>query len=182
METVVGLVILVLIDFLVMALLLRKKKGKLEILRDDSCCFEFETDLGLFSIDRREHRFQFSSMDGEDSIALSEIERLNFGLLREWALDEELITGLQIWDLYGRYRDTKAWYQVSLVLVGGRKIPLFLVGQYEPREPLRAWWFEFQARVLLRLGLFEDVEDAARDSLARIQGAFSESGKLLRLA
>jgi hypothetical protein len=180
--SLVTLVILVLVSFPVMAMLYRKKKGRFEILRDDSAGFEFETDLGLFSIDRNEHRFHFSTKDGREAIALSEIERLNFGLLREWAFGAELLTGLQFLDLFKRYRDTNNWYQISLVLVGGPVVPLFVAGQYEPREFLRAWWFDFQVRVLHRLGLFEDVEDAARSSLTAIQGAFEESGNPLRLS
>lgn len=73
------------------------------------------------------------------------------------------------------------WYHIALVLTGCELVPLFVVGQYEPREPFIRWWSDLQIHALHRLGLYQDAERLAVEVLVRIQGEFRESGKELNL-
>ena len=75
MEVLVPVVGLVVVDFVIMAYLFRKKKGSFKIRRDDPHAFVFVADFGRFSIDRRGQRFQFGSADETKVLDFSEIAR-----------------------------------------------------------------------------------------------------------
>lgn len=173
----------VVIDFAWLALLLRLRKGRFEIGRDDRLAFTATTDFGRFTLDRARGLVRYQEDKSPKELALAAIQRFDFGLTSRWAAAEEFfLTSFDIWDVFERYQDRINWYQISIVPSGGNRIPTFIIGQYEPREPLLGSWFEFQASVLGKLGLFAAAEERAREVLERLQLAFRESGREITLA
>jgi len=175
---VAWLVAMLLIDFAVMAYLYQPRKGKFRVGRDDDHAFTATTDFGRLAIDRRKRRL----VVGDAEIDLAAIERLDYAWNAEWAFVEELFVGFDPWDVFDTYQDRVNWYQVSVVAAGSRRVPLFVIGQYEPKEPFTQWWFDWQIQVLERWGLYRDAEHQARQTLERLQAAFLRSGRELRLA
>lgn len=169
------------LDIVIKAVLWRLKKGRFRVERDGSDLFRFHTDYGRFTIDRRRLIFRTVQKGRSDQIPLDSIERLDFTYHEKWAGWQELFTGVDLWDLSGKYRDKTEWYEISVV-VGNEKTPVFIVGQYNPRELFSRWYFELQARLLARMGLFVNLEEKARDVLDRLQEAFRVSGRQLAFA
>jgi hypothetical protein len=179
-EAITLLLGLLAIDLGIKAALWRLKKGQFRVDRNDSHAFRFETDCGRFTIDRRRLVFRADRKGRSYQIPLDRIDRLDFAYHEKWAAWQELFTGIDLWDLAGAYRDTTEWYEISIV-VGSEKTPVFIVGQYHPRELFSRWYFELQARLLARVGLFVNFEEKAMDVLDRLQEAFRVSGRQLAL-
>lgn len=178
---VLGVVAMLLIDFGWMAHLYRLRKGRFEPSRDDQSYFFFQTDLARVTMNRGRRLLKVTNDSGSKEIPFSQIERLDFGFRTTPALTEEWFNGFDVWDNFKRYQDTINWYTISLVLERGQKISIYQVGQYEPREPLSAWWFDGQVKLLHRFGRFSYANEAALEVLERIQAEFLEAGHVLRL-
>jgi hypothetical protein len=97
------------------------------------------------------------------------MERLDF------AYRQELVPAFVLGGSY-----TIQWYEISVV-AGGRKTPVFVVGQYLPKGPFVGPYFGSEARLLAPVGLLADVEETAKDVLLRLQDAFKLSGHELGL-
>ena len=178
MLVIVGVVIF---DVLYMALLYRPKKGRFKVLHRSSKQFRFATSLGEYTIDAFRSCVTVHTRKGNTSIPFSKISRLNYGLTKSAALVEEVLNDFDIWDMFNTYEDKNYWFAIDAVLSNGKKFPLYVVGQYEPREPLSEWWFTLQRGILASMGLFKPVDRISRDVLKQIQTAFSDAGKQLTL-
>jgi len=164
-----------------MAYLYRLRKGRFEPSRDDASYFFFQTDLARVTINRDRGIVKVTSDAGSREFPFWEIQRLDFAFEAAPALAEEWLNGFDLWDYFKSYRDTVNWHHLSLVTAAGEKVPIYSIGQYEPREPLSAWWFNLQVRVLHRFGLFKSGDEIAVEVLERIQAEFREGGKDLGL-
>jgi hypothetical protein len=162
-------------DWLIIALLWRLKKGAFEITRDDAETFAVRTDHGHFAISRPRCVLRAGVGGHATEVPLDRVERVDLSHREEPTFWQEWLRGFDLWDVFRRYRDSTQWYEVS-ILADGRRLPFFVVGQYVPREPLSAWHFELQARVLSRMGLFQDVRERALEVLERLQDALRENG------
>src|SRR5262249_23152182 len=94
----------------------------------------------------------------------------------EWALAEELLTGLDFTDLLPAYQDQIHWYSIKLLLKDRSEVPVFAAGEYEPREFLMNWYYDIQARLLRALGALLDVGQYSRDVLDRFLHELRSAG------
>lgn len=159
----------IVIDTAWVALFRAKAVGKFRVVRDGTSIFQFESDLGSFSILPREGKLQRKSPGTSETIEGSEIKGLEFRSHESVAVLQELFFGLDGTDLLARYLDTVDWFSLAVVTTDGRRIPLFLSGQYNRREFLMTWYIELQAALLERLGLLTDVEQQSRDAMVLIR-------------
>ena len=161
-----------------MAFLCRKRRGLFEVSRDDASAFLVTTDVGNLRIDRTRRRLVVERRE----VSFGDIQRLDYRWnMRRGTGEEWVLTDIGPWDLLGRYEDRVHWYEIAALMTSGERIPLYITGQYEPREPLMAWWFEWQLRVFARMGLYVDAEEHAREKLDVLLRVFRESGRELRL-
>ncbi len=170
-----------LLGLLARALMYRPRKGRFRVLRRDPRRFTFRTDFGEFTIDRPNGSLTFATRKLRQRIDLAQVRRLDYRYREKEALVDELLSGWDIWDLAKRYRDVVGWFEISAVLASGKRVPLYAVGQYDPREPLSGWAFRLERAMLARLGLLTDVEDRSRSVLAQLQEAFASAGRPLNL-
>jgi hypothetical protein len=171
----VSLACAVAFDWLTLAWLWRLKKGAFEVTRDDVSAFSVRTDHGHFAIVRSARDLRATAAGVTVDLPLDHIQRIDLSYREEASFWQEWFRGLDLWDLCRRYGDTIQWYEVSIV-ADGRRIPFFVAGQYVPREPLSAWYLEFQASTLSRMGFFQDVREKAGEVVERLQDALRESG------
>ena len=172
MDIVLVVAALILLDFLYVAFFRRLKKGRYRLYSDTPDLFEFSTDAGGFAIDRTRGEFRYATPEGRGSVPLDSIEKLEFGLVRNYALLQEIFFGFDITDFLPRYQDSDYWYSIAARTVHGERIPLFIAGQYKQREFLLTWYINLQQRVLEALGVFVDVRDFSAAVVDDIQAAF----------
>jgi hypothetical protein len=175
----VGVVILA--DVAILAFMYRLRKGRFKVLQDDRRRFRSLSSLGDIAIDGTGRALVIVSGKKGTTIPFHQIRRFDYGMKTCTALAEEIRRGLDLSDLTGMYRDVKKWFQPSAVLTGGGKTRFYVVGQYEPKEPLSQWWFELQRGLLRTVGLFKDADKVSLSVVKQVQGAFAKHGKPLSL-
>jgi hypothetical protein len=171
----------IVLGLLVSALWYRPRKGRFQVVRSDARWFVFRTDFGDFTIDGGDRRLILNTGKGIESVPLADIRRLHYRYREKEAPFGEVLRGLDIWDLAREYRDVTGWFEISAVVSGGSRIPLYAIGQYEPKELWSQWWFDLEKALLARIGLFTDVEEKARTVLKELQKAFSAAGRAVHL-
>ena len=176
----VGVAVLLLFDSLFLAYCFRARKGRFEVVKDDQRAFVVLTDVGRVTIDREKALFSAGSAP---PVPLAQLERLDYYVRSEWAGTEEWLMGVDLWDYWKRYQDQLHWHAVAVCPAGAARIPIFLMGEYEPREPLLNWsgFLEAQLRFIARLGWIEYPRPDALSVVDRLQLAFRESGVSLSL-
>lgn len=166
----------------VLAVLRRPRLGRFVVTTDDARSFSFVTDAGRFRIEREKGELTLRGPSGTRSIPLDQIERLDFAHRERWAVLEEVVLDGPAGLLDApHFVDRMHWFTLRLVLAGGEMVLVYAIGQLEPREPWMRSVFALEATLLARLGLFRDIEPAARKALERIQSGFARSGRELGL-
>ena len=89
---------------------------------------------------------------------------------------QELFFGFDLPDLLHRYADTVVWHSISLEMVDGSELPVFIAGQYQPREFLLGWYIDAQEQLLASLGMFRDAREHTVGVLDALQGGFGQAG------
>lgn len=107
--------------------------GKFEVLNDTDLNFRFSSDAGEFTIDGMDSTLNINSIEQEETILLDEILRLEYGTMthqlppNSWKKLWMLVAGgFFLMELLGNSRDEAKWFQISAVLRGGEKVPLYL--------------------------------------------------------
>lgn len=149
----------------------RMRKGRFDVLARTPAGTSFRTDLATFRIDTVHRSIALVSPSGRRSAPLGDVQAVRIRESEDAAWLLEFMRGFDLMDLAGRYRDTVLWSTVSLRFVDGSEWPVFVAGQYQPREFLMGWFLDLQARVLVRLGWITDVPvrvHAVADELAAL--------------
>ena len=182
MSMLVSLVLGLMTSLGVLAVLRRPRLGRLVITTDDAHSFSFVTDTGRFRIECEKRELTLRGPSGTRSIPLEQVERIDFAHSERWALLEDVLRDGPA-GLLGSsaYVDRMHWYTLSLALAGGELVPLYAIGQLEPREPWMKSIFALETALLERLGLVRDVEHSARKALEKIRAGFARSGRELGL-
>lgn len=166
----VGVTLGVLMDTFWVAVFRTTPQGRFKVSIDNVSSFSFLTKLGAFSVDRGKRMLSFV-IPGQKKglLPLSHIKGLEYRAQVKSATLQELFFGLDLTDLLPRYRDTIDWYSISAVTTDEERIPIYLGGQYQPREFLLTWYIDLQAALLERLGLVHDEGEESRAALNVIQ-------------
>ena len=155
------------------ALLFRMRRvGTFKVLRETGAMFGFVSSTGTFVASREAGSLTVVQGKSRATLKFSEIKGLEYRVNEKYALLEEFFFGLDLTDLLARYQDTVEWFSIALITQDGKRIPLYLSGQYQQREFLMGWYIEHQARVLAHLGFITNVEDQSRNALRLIQANF----------
>lgn len=168
----------IVIDTAWVALFRARPVGTFKVLRDNPNTFTFASNHGTFSINRVAQTLSYALSKQRGSLPLSEVKGFEYRINEKYAVLEELFFGFELTDLLSRYQDTVEWFSIALVTLDGKRIPLYLSGQYCAREFLLGWYIDWQAAFLARLGLLKDVEDQSRSALDLLQSRFGDA-KLL---
>ena len=160
----------VLIDTFWVALFRVTPQGRFEVSVDNPSSFSFLTKLGAFSVDRGKRVLSFVLAGRKKGLLpLSDIRGLEYRAQVKGATLHEIFFGLDLTDILPLYRDTIEWYSISAVTTKEERIPIYLGGQYRPREFLMTWYIDLQAALLEKIGLVHDEGEESRAALNVIQ-------------
>lgn len=154
----------------------RMRKGRFDVLARTSAGTSFRTDLATFRIDTAHRTVALAAPGGRRSASLSAVRAIRIHEAEEAAWLLEFVRGFDLMDIAGRYRDTVLWSTVSLRLDDGSEWPVFIAGQYRPREFLMGWFLELQAQWLVRLGWITHVPTRVHDVADEIAGLLERGG------
>ncbi len=169
------------VGFLVSAVWYRPRKGRFHVTRRNPRWFVFQTNFGEFTIDGGNGNLIVKTRKGMKTVKLVDIHRLAYRYNEKEATFSDIARGWNIWNYARKYRDVVGWFEISAVLSDGKKVPIYAIGQYEPRELWSEWWFNLEKALLAKLGLFTDVEERSRAVLKELKGAFAAAGRPLNL-
>ena len=170
---VVGTVLACAIYFIAIALLRRMRKGRFQVQLDHPGVFAFSTNFGAFKIDHTRKLLSVGPTDTK-TIPLVDIASVNYHhhnggtpLFRGGGVD---------------------WYTIIIRLKDGKEFPVFVAGEYLPRqflseesELLMGRWLDLEYVILQRLGLSKDVSEYARSILGRILSELQKSDPDIQL-
>jgi hypothetical protein len=140
--------------------------GKFKVILDSTSTFSFESKLGTFTAGQKVQLLNYVYKKQQGSIKFSDIKGLEYHVNVDYAVLEELMRGI---DFHHHYQDTIEWFSITALANDGKRIPLYLSGQYQPREFMFGWYIDLQAEFLTRLGLITDVEAQSLNALDLIQ-------------
>lgn len=153
----------VVVDTAWVALFRAQPVGRFKVVREGESVFQFQSDVGSFTILPREGKLKYKTSAGPQEITQENLKGIEYHVNESVAVLQELFFGLQGTDLLARYMDTVDWFSLVAVSKDGRRVPLYLSGQYTPREFMLSWYIELQAWFLQRVGLMADVEQQSRE-------------------
>ena len=179
--TVLAIIGVLVLSVLVAAVWYRPRKGRFRVLRRDPRCFTFRSDFGTFTIDAAGQARIRIAKKAISKVPLADIQRLAYRYHEEEAPIAELLRGWDLWDMSKKYRDVTGWFEIAAVLSDGKRLPLYAIGQFEPKELWSGWWYDLQRALLARIGLFTSAEDRSRTVLEELQEAFAAAGRRLSL-
>jgi hypothetical protein len=165
----IGLLVAVAIDTAWVALFRAAPIGRFQVTRNGAAIFRFESDVGSFSILPLEGKLHHQTAQGSGTLLKSDIKGLEFRVEESTAVLQDILLGFDLTDLLTRYADTVNWFSVHVVTHDGQRIPLFLSGEYVPREFLLGWYIDLQTALLQRLGVLKDVEAQSRTAMDTIR-------------
>ena len=170
----VSVIAFVVLDTIWLALFRVLPLGKFRVLSSADSLFSFKTNVGAFSANQERHTFVYSMSEQRGSVPFSAIKGLEYRVDVKYAYLQELFFGFDLTDLLERYRDTVEWFSITLVTLDGKRIPLYLSGEYCPREFFASWYIELQASLLQKFGIIQDVEMQSRAALDLIRTNLGE--------
>jgi hypothetical protein len=170
----VGAALAIAVDTLFVAVFRARPIGTYRVLRQGTAIFEFESDLGRFTILPREGKLHYKSRKDAGTLTRAEIKGLEYRVREEVAMLEEIFFGLDLTDRLARYVDTIDWFSLTVVAHDGRRVRLFLSGQYTPREFALTWYIEWQAQFLQALGVLKDVEAQSRAVMEQLRSLLGD--------
>lgn len=155
----------VVVDTVWVGIFRKRPIGNFKVLASSHGTTRIESSTGNFTLDEGARTLRYRVGGTGGTLAFSEIAGLEYRVNEKGAVLAELVLGLNVTDLLTKYRDTVEWFSIAVVAHDGRRVPLYLSGQYQPREFLLGWYIELQAAVLEHLGHWPDVQKDSRAAL-----------------
>lgn len=162
------------IDTAWVALFRARPVGRFTITRQTEAQLGFTSSTGSFILNREARTLAYTSGKQRGVVGFDQIKGLEYRVNEEYALLAEWFFGFDGMDLLPQYHDTVDWFSIAALTTDGKRVPLFLSGQYRPREFMLGWYIELQADLLARLGLMTDVEEQGSEALRAIQSRLPE--------
>ena len=161
--------IVVLLDTVWVAFFHGRSIGRFKVLRDAADTFTFSSNHGSYTVSQKSQSLTYVLGKRRGSLKLSEIKGIEYRVNEKYAALEELFLGFNMTDLLPAYQDTIDWFSIGVVTSDGKRLPLYISGQYHSREFLLGWYIGLQATLLSRVGLLTDVEEQSRSALELLQ-------------
>ena len=156
------------IDSALVALVHRHVRGRFQVTTDTHRMLTFTSDAGTFTLRQDLQELRCGRSPGHRTVRFRDVDALDVTRTSSHALAAELLLGMEVSDLWPRYRDSIDWQVISVVLLSGERIPLFRTGRYHRRKYLYGFYVEVQLVCLESLGLVTDVDAQGRAVLERI--------------
>ncbi len=161
-------VFIFLLSFLLQAFMYKRRKGLYKKVGETDTALMFKTDLGGFRFDKVNKRLVILCSSGKSkSVNFDELSCIKYRYKESSAVLFEYIRGFQLWDILPNYRDCFKWYYIVLTTIDGSEIPVFLVGQYEPREPIMLI-INYEKKLMSYFGIFSETDDYSRKIYEKI--------------
>ena len=154
------------IDLFFVGLFRAMRKGRFKVIRSSAKTFGVRTNFGLFTISEARRTLAITKGSSIKSVLLADIIRLKYSQHESWAGFAEFFFGFDLPDLFPAYQDRVNWHTIKLVMRNGEEIPVFIAGEYEPREFLFGWYLDLQASALRGMGFLKtDVTAHAHSAI-----------------
>lgn len=154
---VLAIVAALAMDLLFVGLFRTMRKGRFKAIRSSPGTFGARTDFGLFTINGARQTLAMTKGTSMKTVPLADVVRLKYSQHDSWAGFAEFFLGFDLPDFFAPYQDRVNWHTIKLVLRGGEEVPVFVAGEYEPREFLFGWYLNLQASALRSMGFLTDV-------------------------
>ncbi len=158
--------------------LYRMRGGFFNLRGSTSTTSVFKTTLGDFRLDSKHDRLQMKTRSqGWAGIRFDEIRALTYERTENASWLNELITGFNIWDFSGKYRDQVITCSIDVVRTDGTSIPIYTASQLEEREFwLWGWWVQCVRAILEAMNLSTNVEEHSRSVYSQLRNEFERHG------
>jgi hypothetical protein len=156
------------LDSVLVALVHRHVQGRFLVTTDTHRILTFMFDIGTFTLRQDLQELQCGQGPDRRILRFQDIEALEVTRTSHPALAAELLLGMDVPDLWPRYRDSIEWQVIAVVSHSGKRMPVFRTGQYHRRKYLHAFYLEMQLVCLESLGLVTDIDARGRAALERI--------------
>src|SRR5262245_33223887 len=147
LSLVVAAALAILFDTAWVAIFRARPVGRFKVTRDTADTLSFLSNHGAFTVSQGSQTLTYVLGQMRGSLKFSEIKGIEYRVNEKSALLEELFFGIDWTVLLSRYQDTVDWFSIGVVTTDGRRIPLYLSGQYSQREFLLGRYIELQAAV-----------------------------------
>lgn len=162
------------LDSVLVALVHRHVRGRFQVTTDTHRMLTFASDMGTFTLRQDLQELQCGRGPGRRVLRFQDIDALEVIRTSRHALAAELLLGMDVSDLWPRYRDSIEWQVIAAVSCSGERVPLFRTGRYRRRKYLHAFYLEMQLVCLESLGLVTDVDARGRAVLERIRARMNQ--------
>lgn len=158
--------------------LYRLRGGFFRMLGTTSTTSVFKTSVGDFRLDGKHGRLQMkTASQGWAGIKFDEIRELSYERSENTSWLHEFLTGFNIWDFAGRYRDQVITCNIDVVRTDGTSIPLYTASQLEEREFwLWGWWVHAVRCMLELVKLSTNIDERSREVYRSLQAEFQRHG------
>lgn len=156
----------------------RMRKGTYRIVGSTGTATLFKTSVGEFRLDSKHNRLQVKTgKSGWSGIEASEIREIVLKRSEEPAWFWEIISGFNIWDFSGRYRDQNILLQIDAVRNDGSYVTLYEASQLEEHEFwIWGWWVRVVRKILRFTKLVTDAESHTEEVYADLKNEFRKVG------
>jgi len=161
-ELILYIILAIILDTLFVGLFRRRRGGKSKLIEYSNGSFRIQSEFGIIKYSS-EDKFLRCTIKGKSTkLAADRVLGIKYRAEARYALLEELLFGFNIADFFARYQDSVDWYSISLIGPDDIELPIYIAGQYQPREFLLGWYIDMQRHFLEKVGLVTDIEIESR--------------------
>lgn len=177
-QALLSLALAIPLSIIWMAFMYRIRKGNYKVIGSTKTATLFKTSIGEFRLDGGHDKLQVKNgKDGWVGYDTNTIRELSFRQSEEPAWFAEFITGFNLWDLSGRYRDQNILFKIDAVSNDGTYIPLYEASQLEEREFwIWGWWTRLVRSILEFVHLTKNADEHSRAVYDELKAEFQRLG------
>jgi hypothetical protein len=149
------------------------RKGKYFVAKNSKEYLSISSDFGNFHFNFNEKTF----FTNNKTISIGEIVGVRYIVDDELALYSERYSFKGSADL----NNVIHWYTIKLILKDRTEVPIFIAGEYEPKDWFGGYASQLQTSFYQKLGLVVDVDGHCRKALDTLLKCFKNSGHELPL-
>lgn len=168
----------ILLSVMITAFLYRLKEGDYKVVGTTSNASMFETSIGEFRLDKKHARLQVKTDEHNwAAVPFSDIRALSFERTEDDAMLLEWLTGFNLWDLSGKYRDQVITCTIDVVQADGTSISVYKASQFEERE-FWVWgmWARATRKMLEFVKLNTNIDTHSEHVYNNLQQEFRRHG------
>jgi len=155
-------------------LMAKRPQGYFRVSVDTAERFAWSSDCGQFTLHRSSGTLAWLHEGQRFSTKLADMRGFDYLSNEEEDWIGEFAFGFDFTDMWSRYRDTIEWHEIAILASPQGRVPVFRSGRLQRREFAFTWFIDLQERFMVWLGLLEDVDKQARETLELLESRFGK--------